>query len=50
MIPEHTKKWFLRTTVVLLALIFAFTSVMASGLPAVWLDSGDEVGMGPALQ
>lgn len=43
--PEQTKKWFLKTTVVLLALIFAVTSVLASGVPALWLDSGDEFGL-----
>lgn len=43
--PEDTKKWFLKTTVVLLALIFAVTSVLASGIPALWLDSSDEMGI-----
>ncbi|WP_431710667.1 hypothetical protein [Glutamicibacter uratoxydans] len=36
----------MKTTVVLLAIIFAVTSVLASGLPALLLDSGDEVGFG----
>ncbi|MCW4467137.1 hypothetical protein OK351_16770 [Glutamicibacter sp. MNS18] len=43
--PEQTKKWFLKTTVVLLALIFAVTSVLASGIPALWLESGDGIGL-----
>lgn len=45
MIPEQNKKWFLKTTVVLLAIIFAVTSVLASGVPALLLDSADEVGL-----